>query len=483
MHNFDTLLLSISLLIVISILIVKFTKNIGVPVLLLFIGIGMLAGSEGPGNINFDNERTAQHIGIISLILILFGGGLETKWKTVKPVLVPSLVLATAGVAINTLLIGIFAHYIFHLPLLVSLLLGSVISSTDAAAVYSVLSFQSLNLRGRVRPLLELESGTNDPMAVFLTVSLIELIQHPQISYFQLATHFIMEMGIGSIAGIIGGRLVVVLINQLRFPIEGFYSVFLLAWSIFIYALTTTIHGSGFLAVYIAGVIIGNSEIVFRKTLFRFFDGLGWLAQIGMFISLGLLVYPSEIVKILDTGILLSLFLIFMARPISVFLSLSFSKLTIHEKLLISWVGLRGAVPVILATFPLIAGIPKSYWIFNVVFFVVLTSAIIQGWSTPYVAKVLNLQAKKTVKKDYPLELNPSDNTSMKLINMKVPDNERILNKSLVEINELKGSLIVTILRKGKYFVPAGSTVLEAGDIIQVLTEKDKIKILKTYFS
>jgi potassium/hydrogen antiporter len=293
MNNLEAFLLSISLLIIISIIIAKFTKDMGVPVLLLFIGIGMLAGSEGPGGIYFDDAQVAQSIGIISLVLILFSGGLDTKWKKAEPVLLSSISLATIGVLVTTLTVGVFVHFVFDLPFLVSLLLGAVVSSTDAAAVFSILNFRNLNLKGNVKPLLELESGTNDPMAVFLTISIIELITIRDTSFLSIIALFVLQMGLGAFFGLLLGRAVVYLINRLRFPIEGFYPVFALAFAFLIYALTTTLEGSGFLAVYIAGLIIGNNEIVYKRTLFRFFDGLAWLAQIGMFITLGLLVFIS----------------------------------------------------------------------------------------------------------------------------------------------------------------------------------------------
>jgi cell volume regulation protein A len=483
MNNTDAFLLTISSLIVLSILIAKITKNIGVPVLLLFIGMGMVAGSEGPGGIYFDNEKTAQTIGIISLSLILFAGGLETRWKSVKPVLGSALSLATVGVVCTTLLVAVFVHYFFNLAFTHSLLLGAVVSSTDAAAVFSILSFRHLNLKGHIKPLLELESGTNDPMAVFLTISLIEIIQVKDASYMNLIVFFFLQMGIGLITGLLAGRLIVLLVNRLRFPIEGFYPVFVLAFSVLVYSLTATLDGSGFLAVYVAGLIVGNNEVVYKKTIFRFFDGLSWLAQISMFLSLGLLVYPSHILPVIKTGLCISLFLIIVARPAGVFLSLLFSRFALNEKILISWVGLRGAVPIILATFPMIAGVKEADWIFNVVFFIVLTSALLQGWTTPLVARLLHLKAPEEKLSNSPLEFHYTEDINMKLVNFKVPDRPDITNRALVQVLPLKGSLIVTILRNGHYFVPSGSTTLETDDIIQVLTNKENITALKKHFS
>jgi cell volume regulation protein A len=481
--HIDALLLSISLLLIISILIAKASKNIGVPILIIFLGVGMLAGSEGPGGIYFDNAEIAQTIGVISLLFILFTGGLETRWKSVQPVILSSLSLSTLGVLITTLAVGVFVHFVFHISFLVSLLMGAVISSTDAAAVFSILSFRSLNLKGNVRPLLEMESGTNDPMAVFLTISLIELITIESTGLLELFGFFIIQMCLGFLIGLGGGRLMVALINKLRFPIEGFYTVFALAFALLIYSLTASLKGSGFLAVYVAGVIVGNNQIVFKRSLFRIFDGIAWLAQIGMFLALGLLVYPSKLVQVTETGILISVFLIFIARPLGVFLSLMNSQFDWREKVFISWVGLRGAVPIILATFPLLAGIKQAGWIFNVVFFIVLSSTLLQGWTIALLARLLGLDAPSEQKTNYPIEFNSSDDFNMKIVNLKVPEKPFFVKKSLVEIPILKGSLVVLVSRDGHYFVPSGGTILEAGDILQVLVEKDKIQEIKNSFA
>ena len=480
--HIDTLLFTFSLLIIISILIAKAFRNVGVPVLLLFLMIGMLAGSEGPGKIFFDDAELAQSIGIISLVFILFTGGLETKWKVAGSVLNSALSLSTLGVIITTSVFGFFIHYVIHLPILTSLLLGSVVASTDAAAIFSVMSFRNLNLKNNIKPLLELESGTNDPMAVFLTISLIQLINSDSSSLWSIAGLFVMQMCLGFLVGFGGGNLMVWMVNKLKFPIEGFYPVFVLAFALLMYAFTALLNGSGFLAVYVGGVIISNRQIVYKKSLLRFFDGLSWLSQIIMFITLGLLVYPSQVIPVVATGIITSLFLIFIARPLGVFISLAFSKFNWKDKLLISWSGLRGAVPIILATFPMLAGVKEAGWIFNVVFFIVITSALLQGWTIPLVARFLKLDTTIEKKKS-PIEYNHSEDTNMILINFKVPNKPLLAKKSLVEIPELKGSLIVTIFRHGNYIVPSGGTVLEAGDRIQLLTQREKAPLLNDFFS
>ncbi|HSZ26071.1 MAG TPA: potassium/proton antiporter [Cytophagaceae bacterium] len=483
MFSLEILLLVISSLIIVSLLIAKVSNNLGVPILLLFLGVGMLAGSEGPGGIYFDDAKLSQSIGIICLIFILFSAGLDTKWKYVKPVLWPSLVLATAGVLVTTALVGIFVHYLFSIDLKIGLLLGAVISSTDASAVFSIIGARNIKLKGRITPLLELESGSNDPMAVFLTFSLIEIILTNEISISKLILHFGMEMGLGLLAGTLFGKLYVWTINSIKFSIDGFYTVITLAFALLIYSFTSYVHGSGFLAVYVAGLIINNYEIVHKKTIFRFFDGIAWLSQICMFLTLGLLVFPSQITAGLTIEIVIALFLIFIARPVGVYLSLIFFKYTKREIFFISFVGLRGAVPIILATFPLLAGISEANWIFNIVFFIVLTSALIQGWSLPFVAKLLKLDSPGSPKINSPIEFSEYQNSNMQLINLSIPENRNdLVNKSVVQIQALRGSLIVTVLRDGKYFVPSGGTVLEPGDAIQVLVENKNAETLIRFF-
>lgn len=483
MFSLEVLLLLISTLIIASLVIARISNNLGVPILLLFLGVGMIAGSEGPGGIYFDDAKMAQSIGIICLIFILFSAGLDTKWKHVKPVLWPSVVLATFGVLVTTLLIAVFVHYVFAVDFKISLLLGAVVSSTDAAAVFSIIGARNIKLKGRITPLLELESGSNDPMAVFLTFSLIQIVLTDEVSVGGLILHFVMEMGLGLLTGILFGKLMIWLINKIKFTIDGFYTVITLAFALLIYGFTTYIHGSGFLAVYIAGLVVNSHEIVHKKTIFRFFEGVAWLSQICMFLTLGLLVYPSQLLAGLEVELIIAVFLIFIARPVGVYLSLIPFKYSKREIIFISLVGLRGAVPIILATFPLLSGIREANWIFNVVFFIVLTSAIIQGWPLPLLAKYLRLDSPSTAKINSPVEFSEYQNSNMKLINLSVSENRsEIANKSIVQIPRLKGSLIVTVLRNGKYFVPSGGTILEAGDKIQVLAENKNVDELMTYF-
>ena len=478
----ETILLVGSVLILASVALARLSDNLGIPTLLLFLGIGMLAGSEGPGGIFFDDARLAQSVGIIALTFILFAGGLDTRWREVRPVFWQAASLATLGVFVTALTVAFFLSAALKMPLLVGLLLGAVVSSTDAAAVFSVLRSKHVSLRGQLKPLLELESGSNDPMAVFLTVGFIELLTVAESSLGTIALLFIVQMGVGAAFGLAAGKVMVFLLNRLKLSYEGIYPVFALASAALIYGATATVGGSGFLAVYVAGVVAGNSEFVHKKSLLRFFDGLAWLSQIAMFLTLGLLVWPSHLLPVMGIGLVVSAVLMFIARPVSVFLSLSFSNVTWREKLIISWVGLRGAVPIVLATFPLLAGLPDAEFIFNVVFFIVLTSVLLQGWSIPAVARMLHLDVPLERKRRYPIEFAAVEGVDTELVDLIVPFNSAVAGRSIVELALPQDSLIVPISRNDNFIVPSGGTVLQEGDTVLVLVNKNNLPTVRSIF-
>ncbi len=471
----EHILLIGSLLILVSIGVARLSENLGVPVLLLFLGIGMLAGSEGLGGIYFDDAHLAQSVGVLALVFILFAGGLDTKWSEVRASFFPAVSLATVGVVLTAAGVGLFAFFALKLQFLTALLLGAVVSSTDAAAVFSVLRSKNISLKGRLRPLLELESGSNDPMAVFLTIGIIQIIMNPGTSFGSMVLLFVRQMGLGIVFGFFFGKAMIVMLNRLKSYYEGVYPVFFLALAVLTYGFTTAAGGSGFLAVYIAGLIAGNSYFVYKKSLLRFFDGLAWLSQITMFLTLGLLVFPSHIIPIVWTGLACSAFLMFVARPVSVFLSLLFARLNWREKTFVSWVGLRGSVPIVLATFPLLAGVTGSEAIFNIVFFIVLTSALLQGSSIPAVARLLRLQAPLEKKRRYPIEFAPIDGVDTQLVDFIIPFNSAIAGKPIVELGLPPDSLIALVNRDEKFFVPSGGTVLEGGDVVLVLVNDKNI--------
>ncbi len=380
----------------------KAANKLGVPSLLLFLVVGMLAGSEGICGIEFDNPMQAKLIGDLALTLILFAGGLDTKWTQIRPVLWKGLTLSTVGVGITALLIGSFAWFMLGsfsdfnigpegITWSEGLLLGAIISSTDAAAVFSVLRTSKLGLKGDLQPLLELESGSNDPMAVLLTIQIVEILSTGDTSITKLLISLLLQIGVGGAFGYGMGRAIVWVVNHLRLSSQGLYPVATLAMAMLTYGITDLFGGNGFLAVYIAGVVMGNFRFIYSETIRSFHDGLSWLMQIVIFLTLGLLVFPSRLLPVAGVAIVIAIFLIFIARPVSVFICLALSRYPLREKLFISWVGLRGSVPIILATFPVTAGISGGRSIFNVVFFIVLTSVLVQGLSLAPAARWLGL--------------------------------------------------------------------------------------------
>ncbi|MBV9689142.1 MAG: potassium/proton antiporter [Ktedonobacteraceae bacterium] len=389
--HFEEWLFVSSLLLLLSIFAWKVSSKLGIPALVLFLGIGMLAGSDGPGRIYFDDALTAQSVGVVALAFILFAAGLETQWKVVRPVLGGALSLSTIGVLLTAFVVAVFALIVFHVSFLEGLLLGAIISATDAAAVFSVLGARNLQLTGKLLPLLELESGTNDPMAVFLTIGMTRLLTSPHESVFGVIVLFVQQMGVGTILGVLIGWVAVWLINRLHLDVEGLYRVFTITLVLFTYGLTAILGGSGFLAVYLVGILLGNSPIQQVDRLSRFHDSLAWLMQIAMFLILGLLVFPSRLPAVVGSGLLITVVAVFLARPVSVLIALLPVKMSLREKLFVSWVGLRGAVPIVLATFPLLAGVSHASLLFDLVFFVVLASVLLQGTTVPLVAKWLGV--------------------------------------------------------------------------------------------
>ncbi len=453
----------------------KLSARLGVPALLLFIGIGMLAGSDGPGGIWFDSAYLAQSLGTVALALILFSGGLETDWTAVRGVLWRAVSLATGGVVLTAALVGVFVHLVLGLRLIEGFLIGAIVSSTDAAAVFAVLRAQRMQLKARLQPLLELESGSNDPMAVFLTVAITQLLATPQTSVLSTLPMFIQQMALGGAVGYAMGKLAVLLINRLRLEAEGLYPVLMLSTVLFTYGAAASVGGSGFLAVYLAGIILGNTDFLHKRSLARFSDAVAWLMQITMFLVLGLLVFPSRLPQVAWPGLLLALFLVIVARPISVFVSLAFARLGFRHKLLVSWVGLRGAVPIVLATFPMVAGLPRAELHFDLVFFVVLTSVLIQGTTIPLVARWLRLQAPTPPKVRSPLEFVPARRTRSELVEFIVSPGSEAAGKQVVELGLPKSALAVLLARGDDYITPRGSTVVQPGDLLLILADRGEV--------
>ena len=453
-------------LLLFSVIVSRASARLGIPALLVFLAVGMLAGSEGPGGIAFDDAELAQQVGITALAFILFSGGLDTEWKSVRAVLPSAIGLATAGVVLTALLVGIFTAAVSDLPFEQSILLGAIVSSTDAAAVFSVLRSRGARLRGSVARLLELESGSNDPMAAFLTIGMIQLIDEPATSVLRLIPLFVQQMSIGGLLGYAVGRGTVIIANRINLHYEGLYPVFTIAMVALGYGATAAVGGSGFLAVYVAGLVIGNSVVIHRASLIRFHDGLAWLMQIVMFLALGLLVFPSRLVEIALQGLLISAFLMFVARPAAVFAPLLPARRDIRELTLTSWVGLRGAVPIILATFPLLAGTPGAQTIFNIVFFIVLTSVLAQGTTLPVVAEWLGL--RQPIDEEGASPAAPGRYRG-EVLEVTIPEGSPVVGRRVVDVN-LPSDLVILFLRRGDTVIVAtGATYLQAGDVLAMV--------------
>lgn len=470
----ENILLIGSILLFISIVAGKTSYRLGVPTLILFLIIGMLAGSEGFGGIYFDSPDTAQFIGVIALNLILFSGGLDTRWESVKPVLWKGISLSTLGVLVTAIAIGTFVSWVTKLTFLEGMLLGAIVSSTDAAAVFSILRSRNIGLKSQLRPTLELESGSNDPMAYFLTISMITLLINPEMDVLQLIPFFFQQMLIGGLMGYLIGKLSLKLINKINLDFEGLYSVLILAIMFFTYSATDALNGNGFLAIYITGIIMGNNSFIHKRSIMRFFDGLAWLMEIVMFLTLGLLVFPSQIIPIIGIGLLIAVFQIFIARPLGVLLSLSFFRMPFKQRMFISWVGLRGAVPIVFATYPLIAGVEEADTIFHIVFFIAVTSILLQGTTLSKVADWLKVTEIGKAKKKTPLDIEMSEDIKSELVEVDLPEEGYAIGKQIVELDFPRQALIVMIQRQGQYLTPNGSTVLEPKDRLLVLADTDE---------
>ena len=470
----ENILLIGSILLLISIVAGKTSYRFGVPTLLLFLTIGMLAGSEGIGGIHFDNPKIAQFIGIVSLNFILFSGGLDTNWKSVQPILKEGILLSTLGVLLTAVSLGLFVWYVTDFTIYESLLLGSIVSSTDAAAVFSILRSKSLSLKSNIRPTLELESGSNDPMAYVLTIAFLNLVMYRDQDVLTIFPLFVQQMALGAMAGFVFGKLSKFTINHISLDFEGLYPVLSIALMFITFSATDFMGGNGFLAIYICAVYLGNADLIHKKTILKMYDGLAWLMQIVLFLTLGLLVFPSRIVPNIGVGMMISLFLIFFARPVGVFLSLMFVKMGLKPRLYISWVGLRGAVPIVFATYPLLAGIAQADMIFNIVFFISVTSILLQGTTLPMVAKWL-----KVVEQDENKTLSETDKLILDLPKSSLQEFEiqpgmYAAGRRIVDLHFPDSAFIVMIRRGGSYIRPGGSTTILADDVLMVIADNQE---------
>lgn len=480
-HSFEFILLISSLLLVFSVLASRISSAFGVPALLLFLGIGMLAGGEGPGGIEFTNYPLSFAIGSICLAIIIFDGGMRTSWKSVRRSLSVGVSLSLFGTIMTGVTTGTFAHYAFDLSWTEGMLLGSIVSSTDAAAVFSTLRARGLSLRGTLKQTLEFEAGSNDPVAVFLTVGVLSFVTSEQAGVASFLLLFFKQAGLGLVLGGLGGRCIRWLNNHVGIEHEGLYSVLLFGLVIGLFSGTTLAGGSGFLAVYVAGLILGNSDLLHKGSIVRFQDGMAWIAQILVFLTLGLLVTPSHLLTVWREGLLLSLFLMFFARPVGVFISTLSSSLGKRDRAFISWVGLRGAAPIILATLPWSVGLPNAEAYFNLVFFVVLTSVMVQGISISQVARRLRVTKPFLGEPMAHLSMGflPAGSIS---VEVRVWPDSPAEGQRIVDLGLPAGVLLTSIEREDRYLIPEGNTVLEVGDKIWGLARPNHVAELKETF-
>ncbi len=467
----DQVILLTAVLLLIGTVSSKLSARLGLPVLVVFVAIGMLAGENGIGRIEFDNFVIAHAVGTVALAIILFDGGLQTRMQALRTVWKPSFLLATLGVLVTAGITGVAAARILDLPLMSGLLLGSIVASTDAAAVFSVLRSQGLNLRERVAATLEIESGSNDPMAIFLTIGFLEVLSGRMEFGLGLLTLFVKQMGIGCLTGLVCGWAAVRVINRINLAAPGLYPVLAGSCGLAAFGVAAALGGSGFLAIYLAGIVLGNSRIVFQRGTFRFMDGLAWIGQIAMFVVLGLLSTPAELVPVIEPALLISAILILVARPIAVVPLLLPFRFGIREQVLISWVGLKGAVPIILATFPLMYGLPEGRLLFNVVFFVVLVSATLQGWTLPPLAARLGLQEGNTPPPSASLELLALGDMNAEIVDYALAPESLLAGRTVKELRLPDGAIIALVSRGKTLIPPRGSTRLESGDHLFVISQ------------
>lgn len=458
-------------LVLVAVVASRVGARLGVPALLLFLGIGMLAGSDGPGGIDFDDFQLAQDVGVVALALILFAGGLSTDWDAARPWAGPALGLATVGVVVTAAVTGVVAAWALGLPLEIGLLLGAIVASTDAAAVFTELRTRGVHLRGGLRPLLELESGGNDPMAVFLTLGLLELVTEPATSVLGLVPLLARQLVVGAAVGWSAALAAGWGLNRLRLPQEGLFPVVTVAVAVGTYGLAAVLGGSGFLAVYVAGLLLSRRDFLHRRSLLRFHDGLAWLAQIAMFLVLGLLVFPSELPDVVGPGLLVAAALIFVARPLATAIALAPARMPWPDVGLVAWVGLRGAVPIVLATFPLVEGIDDAALLFDAVFFVVLASVLVQGTTIGAVARLLGVDVGAAPPPPAPLETVGTIGGGTDLHEVVVAPGAPAAGRRLVDLRLPSGALVVLVSRGGDFLVPTGATDLRPGDTALVLAD------------
>lgn len=443
----------------------KLLYRFGIPTLLIFLTLGMLLGSDGIGGIYFDNAVFTQQISNIALVFIMFYGGFGVNWKSARPVAPQAILLSTIGVVITAFIVGIFSRFVLNVTLLEGMLLGAVVSSTDAASVFSILRSKKLNLKGGLASMLEMESGSNDPFSYMLTVVVISLLTKASEGsiIMLLSGQIIFGLSIGCILSLSA----VYILRRMNFDIEGLYPIFMIGIVLLGYSLSEWSGGNGFLAVYIIGIIIGNSKIPHKKSLVHFFDGLSWLMQIILFFTLGLLVFPSQFSGVFVKGLIIAIFMVIVARPIAIFSILSWFKTPLKQQILVSFVGLRGAASIVFATYALVNKISIANEIFNIVFIIALFSVLAQGTLIPTVAKRLDLvEGEISVYKTFN---DYEDESHRQLVELYIDKNNPLVNKAIMDANIPEEILIVMIKKKNDVITPKGSSIIEEGDTLVLI--------------
>ena len=475
----EFVLLILSILFFASILAGKAGSRFGVPALLLFLGVGMLFGSDGLG-IHFDNIKLAHMIGTVALSAILFSGGLDTKIEDIKPVLGPGITLATLGVLLTAVITGLTLYLLIDprlgLGVMGCLLLASTMSSTDSASVFSILRGKGLHLKNNLRPTLELESGANDPMAYVLTTTFITLVlQGGEPHYGNALLVLLLQLLIGAVAGWCFGKGLVWIINRINMDNQALYPILVLSGSFFVFAPTYYLHGNSYLAVYVAGLVVGNSRFVHKRSTRSFFDGVSWIAQLSMFLTLGLLVNPSELRQVWVPGLIISFVMIFVSRPIAVFVSMSpFRNYTFRDRLLVSWVGLRGAVPIIFAILCRASDVPHSDVMFNIVFLCTLVSLVVQGTTLPLVSRWLGVSETPKAKRQGPsqdFDIDFPEEIKSAITEATVTEKMLTLGTRMMDFRLPEKTLVIMVKRGDNYFVPTGKTHLHVGDRLMLLSD------------
>ncbi len=480
MASLDTVSIAIllgSLLVLAGILSSLIALRFGAPLLLLFLVLGMLAGEGGPGGLKFDNVTVAYTVGSIALALILFDGGLRTRFATFRSVLGPALTLATAGVLLTCLITAPIAKFVLDIGWTQALLMGAVVASTDAAAVFFLSSARGLRLRPRVRAILEVESGTNDPFAVALSLVLVGMLQDGNSGWTDAFVTLLRQAALGALIGYLGGRAIILVLNRVGLP-QGLHAVFVMVSALVVFALTNTAQGSGYLAVYLAGLVVGNRHTRAHSSVVTFLDAATWLAQIVMFVLLGLLVWPQRLTEGLLAAVIVAVALMVIARPVAVFICLAPFGFQFNEKLFVSWVGLRGAVAIFLASVPLLVGLPTAYLFFDVAFVVVLSSLLVQGWTVAWAAKKLDVSFARNDPLPRRVELDLPGQLEREIVGYPVAANSPFLRRGLIP-NWARPTLVV---REEKILTPAEARPVREGDYVYLLAPPEKAQALDRFF-